>query len=582
MKKKGRKSKNKLKRSCSNARSPRDLIVNHLQCTAILYESQNWKEIVALEESLDTEIRKVFDGAIAFLYHYSAYYLKVAVSYVELDETKKAIEYFEKTIKTTKKSISEKRDLCAAHELRQQCEAFLLECYTAERRYYEATGLLLKVYDPESLHIPRHLALVVDFLSCLQTEGEHELALSIGEQYIKEQNRCCQEGIASSINFQLLRVMGRCHQEQNDFNASIATFQDILKKFLGEIRGVWTKSHLFSNLALSYSCLGDIENAELYLDQVMPHLLNEPDTTRPHLIPSIVQNVADTYFHLEGREKEAIKYYERSLELMEEEQVLPSHFQKLTYSCPEKSRGTAFRKLGLLYLRLKEWDNAITSLKHSICILSYSQVEKVRESELRASYQELGRVFLEQFLSEPHNPEKREDVLDQALQYSQEASKLVVGESSSTDHGVYLDLAHETFFLGDRHRAHDMLILYLDNVLVAGPSFCHTCHQSSPKDGSVQVCRGCKVVSFCSCQHQAKDWNNKRTSHKQICGLLKTWRHVKKGKCSIKSSAKIFDNYFEFLSKEINIFSHSVLNDPFLAKVKMHETHNQMCLACND
>jgi len=577
----------------SPARILKDSIVNLLQSTDILYETQNWKGIVSHEESLETEFLQVFDGALGFLYHYSSYYFQVAVSYMELGNSKKAIVYFEKTIETTTKASATKKEVEAAYEIRQKCESCLTDCYLAESRYSESIVLFRKLHRPQTLYNPRHFVLTLDFLSCLQLRGEHELALELTEEYMEEQKQVLREENTTTIPFQLLKVIGRCHQELNDFHKAIATFKEILESCPNEMSDTLKQTHIFSNLGRSYASIGDIVNAKFYLERVMLHL-SKNKSARSDLLEAIFHNIADIHFRLEGHEGEAIQGYGKSLELLQENEVHPSRVGNFPNVGPEHTRGIIYRNLGLVHLRLKEWDDAIMTLQCSINVFSQSEVDKVRDTALCISYQELGRTYLEQFFGDTrlsHNPKERGNVLNQALHFSQEALKLLDHRESSGDRSVFLDLAQENFLLGDTHQAHEMLKQYLDFAVHVGPQYCQACHQSSPKEDMMQVCSGCSVAAFCSCDHQTQAWKKDRIGHKKICNLLKTWRNVKKGKRSVESCQKLFDKFFFSISKRVK-YSYPAWKKEAEAEGKVQErddmmvdisrASSKMCLMCID
>jgi hypothetical protein len=102
-----------------------------------------------------------------------------------------------------------------------------------------------------------------------------------------------------------------------------------------------------------------------------------------------------------------------------------------------------------------------------------------------------------------------------------------------------LHLAHLAFDAGVEGDTEDMALDHLKDYLswlvAQGRDRCHGCEQKRGEDAPMLTCSGCRVAKFCSADHQKMAsksvasggslWTGR---HKDICGLLRKWRGVKK------------------------------------------------------
>jgi tetratricopeptide (TPR) repeat protein len=546
----GRKSKRKSVKDTklSSIKMLQNSIVSVLHSTDDLYASQDWESVVSNVESLDSEFLQVFDGASCFLRHYSLFYFKVALSYLQLGDRNTAIAYLEKTIWTTKKTSSTKSAIESALVIQEESEYNLLECYLAEGRYGETPSLFRKIYH-RTICNSKKVALLLKFLLCLQSRYQHSLALEVAQDYLKDFEEDDDEG--TSVRFQILTVIGSSHQALKNFRKAISVFRKILESKMIDACDILTQARVLSNLGRSCACLGDTAEAEFCVERVV-QLLSKDALPNSTLLEECIHNVADIYFHLKDHEKDAIKSYQRCLELSEK---CVSATEMIPSSDPDHTRGLVFRRLGLTHLKLKNWEDAIMNFNNSIISMSLSKLKKERVEALCVIYQDFGRAYMDQLFGDErleYDLEKRRQVLNQALKFSLKASQ-IFSQGFECDHSVYLDLAHQTFLRGDFDQARDILKQYLDLEYQTGPISCRGCHQISTKEATLQVCSGCKVVAFCSEDHQRRVWKNedRRTSHRKICNLLKVLRRVKKGMYTNEFFDKILDEYFTNLFKGV-------------------------------
>ena len=99
-----------------------------------------------------------------------------------------------------------------------------------------------------------------------------------------------------------------------------------------------------------------------------------------------------------------------------------------------------------------------------------------------------------------------------------------------------LHQAHLAFDAGQKEQALEHLKLYLSKCLVDARERCAGCHQVRGDDAPMLTCSGCGVARFCNADHQrmasrraACGGSVWKARHKDICGILRTWREVVKG-----------------------------------------------------
>lgn len=543
MGKKSRRSNDE--KSNTSTRKLKASIRNLVQTMEGLFENQDWKGVVSLAESQKQEVLLVLSSSSVFVYQFSAFYFHTAVSHMKLGNSKKAIIFYEKTIQTTTKPSSEE-DTVRATITRQTCESCLVDCYLAESRCRESAALVRKFTPYDKLSNPQCLQKTLDFFSCLISRDEYEVVLELAEEYMKEHKKNPKKkGGKNFIEFNMLKTIGRCHQDLNDFHKAIAVLKQIHESCPFEMSIAFKEADIMSNLGRSYGSLGDFEKATYYLERTMLLVSNHGLAKLFEIYKEIVINMAEIHFNLEKHENEAIEGYKSALKVIRGD-APQSPDITLPYIGSEHLCGKIHRSIGIAHLRLKAWNEAIEALQHSISLLTKSKVEKYRDAELCKSYQELGRAHLERYCGDEelaHIPKERKNALELSLHFSQKALTLI-GRETSCDRNVYLDLAQENYLLGDMHQSHEMLKQFLDFAVHAGPLYCQGCHQTSPKEDMMQVCKGCKVASYCSCAHQSQAWKKERIGHRKMCNLLQTWRGVKKGRKSVESCSIMFDKYF--------------------------------------
>ncbi len=550
----GKKSRKQItKKATASPGKLKGAIRNLLQNMDGLFEKQDWKGVVTLAESQENGVVEALGETTTFVYSFSGFFFQTAVSYMKIGNRKKAIHYYEKTIQTTTKP-STKEGAVGAASLRKKCESCLVDCYLSDSRCGDAAALVRKFTPYHHFADPQCLQKILGFFSVLMMRCEFEIALGMAQEYLDEhrlQNPQKTEG-KNYIEFNMLKVIGRCHQDLYDYQKAIETLTEIFEFCPYEMSIAFKEADILSNLGRSYGALGNIEKASYYLDRVT-HLVSRNGLQKEFEVhKEIVINMAEIHFSLQNHEKEAIACYERALKLCRVEAPRPSD-EKLPYAGMEHLRGIQYRRLGVAHLRLRTWKEAIESLQTSVSLLTKSNVQKCRDTEISKSYQDLGRAYLERYCWDEElalTPKERKNSLQLSLQFSQKALDLIDRGNLSERH-VYLDIAQQHYLLGNKTDSHEMLKRFLDFSFHAGPSYCECCHQISPKENMMQVCKGCKVASYCSGGHQAQAWKQERTGHRKLCPLLNTWRLVKKGQESVECASEMFNKYFSSTFKTV-------------------------------
>ena len=110
-----------------------------------------------------------------------------------------------------------------------------------------------------------------------------------------------------------------------------------------------------------------------------------------------------------------------------------------------------------------------------------------------------------------------------------------------------LHQAHLAFDAGQKEQALEHLKLYLSKCLVEAREKCAGCHQVRGDDAPMLTCSGCGVARFCNADHQrmasrraACGGSVWKARHKDICGILRTWREVVKGADADSSFLQLF------------------------------------------
>ena len=276
--------------------------------------------------------------------------------------------------------------------------------------------------------------------------------------------------------------------------------------------------------------MGDYDNAMVYFEQALATKSERGDGS----IGTTYIGMGDVLVTQEGREKEAILMFQKSVGLFEEDNT-------------SEERRRVFFRLGKAYTKIGAWDDAIVALEKIISIAESIEDEDERlGNQLKAEANEfLGKVYLEKYESLP----ERDDELIRKALFLSEAALMLQQAKGGVTLALYLDLAQEHYFLGGTEKAHRMLKGYLDAAVRLGASYCQTCYETCAKDAVMAKCSVCKVARYCSRAHSIQAWAKGRLCHKVMCPFLKRWRKIKEGKDTTRSTNELcdelVDDFFE-------------------------------------
>ena len=209
--------------------------------------------------------------------------------------------------------------------------------------------------------------------------------------------------------------------------------------------------------------------------------------------------------------------------------------------------GRAYGSLGHSYVRLHQHVKAVSSYKAKFDICSQPDFShfkahaawEVGMALWLAVRHDRGAASGDGCLQEP-GPQSaisssacQDGRLDEAERWLQTA--LGGGERSAR-----LQLAYVAYHSRREDEAVGHLTEYLSMLVDTGRGKCRGCGQQRGEDAPMLTCSGCSVARFCNTHHQKMASSGMgqhpgRDRHKDICGLLKTWRQVAKGRVSSES-----------------------------------------------
>lgn len=555
----GKKSKRSKQQADPSARKAKTFFSIMVRKMEDLYQNKDYAEIVKIANSPEHQQNLLMinnaGASCQITYSNAAYFVRIAIAYHRTGDNTNAITYFQGAMEIISNStFSSNRDIT---KLKIECDAYLVDCFVAGGRCTEACDIVYSQIQPNMIHNAPKLEQLLKFFQCMLQRGDWLPALALAEQYLVEYRALvAAEGSKMKfgknyVEFNLLKIIGRCYQDTMNYHKAIKAFEQIFDLCPFEMSMNWKAADVYSNVGRCYAALGHYERAIHCVDQVqkVDERLAVEQTVEKDISTLFIEfnrNIADIHSYIHGNEEKALKLYLDTIGKMDK-----------CYTPNEKAddhaahnRGEIYQRRGIIYLRLKRFGDAKKDLELSIKLLAQSQETRFyRDSELRISYQELGRVYLEEYMHCAEGgiplPGKRK-ALEKALENSKKASDLIV-DTPSEDRSVYLDLAHEHFLLGNTPESFEMLKDYLDFAIASGSLYCQGCHQKCCDGDTMQVCSGCKVASYCSCVHQTQAWSKYRTGHKKLCNLFSFWRRIKKGKSinTSESCDQLFEKYMK-------------------------------------
>ena len=368
---------------------------------------------------------------------------------------------------------------------------------------------------------------ILRFAEILHDHLEHSRSLEILEHHLykieiswDKRDQCRAYGI-----------IARLYCFMNDYAKSNVYYERQLS-IVKETKNVESEALALYGLGRNYGFMSDYGSAMAYLEQALV-IESELGDDR---IGMTYTAMGDVLVAQEGREKEAILMFQKSVGLFEEgndSEALIRLFLKL---------GNAYRSIGA-------WDDAIASLEKGLSIADSIEDASLGSRLNAIAKKSLGNVYLEKFHSTDESlvdiPERNEELIRKALFWSEAARKQNRFEGAR-DPTCTLDLAQEYYFLGDSEKAHDALEIYLAGMVHMGESCCQACNEICAKGTIMKKCSFCKVARYCSVAHSIQGWRKGRLCHKVMCPYLQRWRKIKPGKRkTIELRDALCNDFFE-------------------------------------
>ena len=209
--------------------------------------------------------------------------------------------------------------------------------------------------------------------------------------------------------------------------------------------------------------------------------------------------------------------------------------------------GNAYGSIGRSHIQVHQYTKAVSSYKAGFDI--FSQLD-LAHKKAQAAW-EVGTAF---WLAVRHDRRAgcgdgclNEAALQSAASSSacmddrlEEAERWLQIGLDGGERSARLQLSYVAYHSGREEQAVGHLTEYLSCLVDAGRFRCRGCGQQRGEDAPMLMCSGCSVARFCNAHHQRKassvtEQHPGRERHKDICGLLKTWRQVAKGRVSAES-----------------------------------------------
>ena len=502
--------------STAGVAAPRQVIpttTDNVSTSNQLYESEDWEGLLELESEMSAIASN--DPGAAIVINFI-----LGDAHKELGREggiKRATLYFKKTIELAKKAgnnyILTKALLC------------LCGCYVKNGRIEEAMDL----YKSRCDEIGKESMDPGDILTFAQivNNDESSRSLTILEEYLETIERSWNK----HEQYRAYHMIAGLYRGKDHFAKSNMYFERQLS-IAKETKLVELEYLALHGLGHNYGRMGDYDNAMVCLEQALV-IQSERGDDR---IGMTYTAMGDVLVAQEGREKEAILMFQKSVGLFEEGNVSEALIR-------------LFLKLGNAYRSIGAWDDAIASLEKGLSIADSIEDASLGSRLNAIAKKSLGNVYLEKFHSTDESlvdiPERNEELIRKALFWSEAARKQSRFEGAR-DPTCALDLAQEYYFLGDSEKAHDALEIYLAGMVHMGESCCQACNEICAKDTIMKKCSFCKVARYCSVAHSIQGWRKGRLCHKVMCPYLQRWRKIKPGKRkTIELRDALCNDFFE-------------------------------------
>jgi len=229
----------------------------------------------------------------------------------------------------------------------------------------------------------------------------------------------------------------------------------------------------------------------------------------------------------ESRERlheESISYYTKSFDLLKDFLQFGANSTVYTDIDILAPAIQASMRLGHQLANNKKWSQAKEYYMRGVELVQRD--ENNLKMFMPMIYEELGKVFLDQYLDSDYHylEEEAKLLLRKAEEYTQKGLvALKYNPNLVTDDTLYFDAAVEIYFLGKKEEACKMLAIHLNARTKVKK--CAGCGHTWIKGANVvkKICTKCDAACYCNDICQQLNWksaNDKRLSHKRLCPLL--------------------------------------------------------------
>lgn len=216
--------------------------------------------------------------------------------------------------------------------------------------------------------------------------------------------------------------------------------------------------------------------------------------------------------------------------------------------------------------KLKQWDDAE---EHFDCAMeigkNYSTKDVIGEIRMW-----IGRLYFDRYI---HNSttvadnEQNDQDLIKAQTHTTIAGQNLRSRNLIASIAVIIDYAHQSYFLGDVHKAINNVTYYLKSYMnISTGVSCNACYQNHTNREVKHYCKACNTAFYCNRVCQYQDWrgeNEIHAKHMLLCPLVQSWKKLCKKIPEVKNMTSqdiepvikntkfedMFKCYFESLRK---------------------------------
>eukprot|EP00554_Chaetoceros_debilis_P016816 CAMPEP_0194127268 /NCGR_PEP_ID=MMETSP0150-20130528/60430_1 /TAXON_ID=122233 /ORGANISM="Chaetoceros debilis, Strain MM31A-1" /LENGTH=403 /DNA_ID=CAMNT_0038821185 /DNA_START=1109 /DNA_END=2316 /DNA_ORIENTATION=- len=298
--------------------------------------------------------------------------------------------------------------------------------------------------------------------------------------------------------------------EYADFCKKIGKYDDS-KKYYDEALLTW-------KVSLPYEgCMDDFEFMLLKKDRQASILISQADL-------ALTRSIAEKKSVAKEARRDSINNWNAASELYQEiiENTKPRH----VFVCIESaisSKSQCHLLMAIQYGKLKQWNDAEENFERAIG-------QNDSAADIAMVRMRIGRLYFDRYIhnSTTVDGQHDENLSKAIIQTSIASHKFETLNAKSPP--IFLDRAHQSYFLGHIYEAIDHAISYLKiYVKIRTGLCCNACNQPH-LDGEVKhYCKACNAAFYCNRVCQYQDWrgeNQISAKHRSLCPLVKAWKQL--------------------------------------------------------